>query len=104
MPFSLGAINLTKDGTTVVGTSKAPVVGAGGWGSYGNSTDLWGTTWTLAEINASTFGALLKAGDALLSTPSTDAMRITVYYTVPGGGGGGSSGEFDLSLNAKAWF
>ncbi len=57
---------------------------------YGGSTDLWGTTWTPTQINASTFGARLRAavykttgGDAT-TTAYVDAIKITVYYTYAG--------------------
>lgn len=53
--------------------------------SHGGSSDLWGETWTPADINATTFGAALSAiGN--VSSPSfarIDAVRITVSYTVP---------------------
>jgi hypothetical protein len=53
---------------------------------YGNNADLWGTTWTPAQINASNFGvqlsAQMNAGLAsLFLTANVDAIAITVYYT-----------------------
>ncbi|HVD99838.1 MAG TPA: T9SS type A sorting domain-containing protein [Cytophagaceae bacterium] len=48
---------------------------------YGGPTDLWGTTWTLADINATNFGVAFKA-DADNSIGSVDQVRITVYYDV----------------------
>jgi len=56
---------------------------------YGSSSDLWGTSWTPAQINASDFGALLK----VFETSNTDTSsgdvdfqsRMTVYYTPPAG-------------------
>lgn len=54
--------------------------------SYGSSTDLWGTTWTPAQINNATFGAEISAynNDELTArTASVDHIRITVYYTLP---------------------
>ena len=53
--------------------------------SYGGSTDLWGTTWTAAEINASTFGVRLQV-DSDTSTSRTayvDHIEIRIYYTPP---------------------
>lgn len=50
---------------------------------YGSQSDLWGTTWTPAQINASNFGLRLKVdNDNTTSsrTASVDHMRITVYY------------------------
>jgi hypothetical protein len=53
--------------------------------TYGSSTDLWGTTWTVADINNSNFGI---AYSAELSTSPKGAisvdvrnLRITVHYT-----------------------
>lgn len=53
--------------------------------SYGGASDLWGQTWTPADINSSGFGAALAAsvesGAFGAVTASVDACRITVYYT-----------------------
>lgn len=50
--------------------------------NYGGTTDLWGTTWTPAEINANNFGSQLMAETENSSrTASVDFMQITVYYT-----------------------
>jgi len=78
---------LTKAGAQV-GTNHAS--GAGWTGSdgtavYGNNADLWGTTWTPAQINASNFGVLfsaqMNAGLAsLFLTANVDAITITVHY------------------------
>jgi hypothetical protein len=47
--------------------------------SVGGPTDLWGTTWTAADINASNFGVRLsKTGTA--GTSYVDSVRITVEY------------------------
>jgi len=48
---------------------------------YGGGADLWGTTWTPAEVNASTFGMAIRVSCATSSdTASVDAVKITVYY------------------------
>lgn len=80
-------VYLMKAGATA-GTNHAS--GAGWSGSdatavYGNNSDLWGTTWTPAQINASNFGldfsAQMNAGLAsLFLTANVDAISITVYY------------------------
>jgi len=50
--------------------------------SYGGSTDLWGLSWTAADINASNFGmAIACRGYAANSISYIDHIRITVYYT-----------------------
>jgi hypothetical protein len=45
--------------------------------SYGSSSNLWGTTWTVADINATNFGAVLSASVSN-GTAQVDHMRITV--------------------------
>lgn len=59
--------------STAWGTSDAYV-------SYGGASNLWGTTWTVSEINNTGFGAALAArrqnGDL-----QVDHYRITVYST-----------------------
>ena len=75
---------LEKSG--VVGSNlasfKPPTTGA--YDSFGGSTNKWGTTWTPAEINASTFGLRLQysAVDEY-GEIYVDHIRITVYYTLP---------------------
>ena len=49
---------------------------------YGGTNDLWGTTWSVEEINASDFGVALSATNAGNSTKTAtvDYMQILVYY------------------------
>lgn len=51
------------------------------WIGWGGPTSLWGRTWTVAEINSSSFGGSLSA---LTGTGTAnilvDAARITVYW------------------------
>ena len=54
--------------------------------TYGSPTDLWGTTWTPADINGAGFGAALSAKDSAASFAQVDAFGITVYYGVCGDG------------------
>ena len=51
--------------------------------TYGDAAALWGTTWTPAEVNASTFGAVLSVSNATGTARSAtvDWFRITVAYT-----------------------
>lgn len=51
--------------------------------SYGGSTNLWGTTWTKAQIEDSSFGVDLKYADFFSGnlTAGVDYARITVYYS-----------------------
>jgi len=78
-------VQLTKNGTTRVGTNKADT--STEWPTsvatttYGGETDLWGTTWTRDEINASTFGVHLAAQATDNNADIyVDFIRITVYY------------------------
>jgi hypothetical protein len=51
--------------------------------SYGGSSDLWNTSWTVADINSSNFGVALSVSNGASSprTASVDYIQITVYYT-----------------------
>ncbi len=85
------AIYLTKDGTNTVGSNKS--AGAT-WQAtdnnttvdFGSTSDLWGTTLTAAEVNASTFGVMISPSISS-STPEVgsnikiDQVTITVDYT-----------------------
>ena len=78
-------VQLIKAGSPV-GSNKA-VVGST-WSTssstitYGNSADLWGTTWTAADLNASNFGLRFAAKNiaAATATASIDYISITVTY------------------------
>lgn len=83
------SVYLMKNGSSHVGspqwqgslpTSYADI-------TFGNSTQLWGTTWTRSEINASGFGVSIRAGGPSSGWSSTlyiDVVEVTVYYTAPG--------------------
>lgn len=85
------SVKLIKGGS-IVGSDKADTTT--NWSAtltnvdYGASNDLWGTTWSVAEINASDFGIGFSAdpqpGDTV-STASVDSIKLTVYYTASGG-------------------
>ena len=81
-------VNLTKDGTTRVGSdysAGANFLLADTIVSFGGATDKWGTTWTAAEVNASTFGLFYKMGAGAANADGfLDFIRITVYYHVLG--------------------
>lgn len=77
------SVKLVKGGS-IGGTDKASASNwptSDAYASYGSATDLWGQTWTLADINASTFGVVVSAIDAIAATAQIDHVRITVYYT-----------------------
>ena len=84
-------VNLVKAGTILTGSSSPQngAVGAGSYGltpetiTYGSPTDLWGTTWAYSDINNSSFGAAIVAGNGLVTSSSfyVTTVQITVYYT-----------------------
>ena len=90
------AIYLTKDGTNTVGSNKS--AGAT-WSitdpntlsdTFGSSSDLWGTTWTVAEVNASTFGVMISPNLNILGVGNAgdsvrvDQIVIDINYTTTG--------------------
>jgi LPXTG-motif cell wall-anchored protein len=79
-------VQLIKGGTRV-GTDKGTSTD---WpttmsvAGYGSASDLWSTTWTPADINASNFGVALSGHNQSFTssrTASVDYMQITVTYT-----------------------
>lgn len=83
---SWNTVSLSKTGSTV-GTNKGnttviPTVE--NIRTFGGPTDLWGTTWTAADVNASTFGVMLRpiasvsGGNRVVGV---DQVTITIYYT-----------------------
>ncbi|MEK7499206.1 MAG: chitobiase/beta-hexosaminidase C-terminal domain-containing protein, partial [Patescibacteria group bacterium] len=82
-------INLTKTAGVQLGTNKAVAADWGttdGTATYGSGSDVWGTTWSEAEVEASGFGLVVcvqtLAGDAN-GIASIDYINITVTYTPP---------------------
>ena len=58
-----------------------------GFANYGTATDLWGTTWSVSEINASDFGVTLTVDNTSGSnsrTANVDYIQVTITYTRPG--------------------
>lgn len=75
-------------GTNLSDGSNYPLSGSPSYTSRGGSSNLWGTTWTPAEINDSSFGVTIAAligGFGATSNAQVDAVRVTVHYTTPGG-------------------
>lgn len=81
------AVQLMQGGVTVGSNYAIPSTFPNAWPdtdtyiSYGGLADLWGTTWTPAQINAANFGVSLQA-NALNATAFVDHIRITVRYTI----------------------
>lgn len=80
-------VSLIKGGT-IAGDNKASGnswPGTESTASYGNSTDLWGNTWTPSDINSSNFGVALSVNNTNWWSSRdafVDYMQITVYYTI----------------------
>lgn len=80
-------VQLVKNGSAT-GTNKATATnwtGSKVTTTYGGSSDLWGTTWTSADVNNANFGlsfsAELRSGAAgLFLSADIDNVTITVYY------------------------
>ena len=54
------------------------------WASDGGSSNLWGTTLTPSEVNAATFGVIIKGQNSDPDDGMTafiDSVRITIYTT-----------------------
>lgn len=51
----------------------------------GTSDSLWGTTWTVAEVNATTFGIGFRKNAAQAGNISVDHFTITVHYITASG-------------------
>jgi hypothetical protein len=53
---------------------------------YGSDADLWGLTLTPADVNASTFGAVVSAATSGgAGSAAVDFIRVTVHYTTASG-------------------
>jgi len=82
-------IGLTKDGEALAGTEKTgrPFGADDGAADVtniaGSAGDLWGTTWTPAEVNDSAFGTRLNGG-IFGPTRRVDLIRMDVHYRVGG--------------------
>jgi hypothetical protein len=82
-------IKIVKN-NTITGTDKstlAPITPDATFvnRTYGSSTDLWGETWTAADINNSNFGVAYSAELNVVAknyiSVSARNLRITVHYT-----------------------
>lgn len=79
-------IGLTKDGSALAGTRKtgqALPSTTDDTVDIGSSTDLWGTTWTAADINATTFGVLISDNNTKADELDFDYIAVTIYYRLP---------------------
>ena len=82
-------VGLTKDGTALAGSYDSDFAFTTTNTAYERSdgsteTNLFGTTWTPAEVNASTFGVLIVAisdGSATIAD-QVDVVQVKVFYTL----------------------
>jgi hypothetical protein len=72
-----GAIGATDRSTTTLYTTTDAIE------AHGGVADQWGTTWTVADINATNFGAAFAAKTTRWRTISVDHMPIKVTFTIP---------------------
>lgn len=88
IPNNTGATILfvSKDGANFTGNQKSWTANnPAGAEVVGGPADLWGTTWTAAEINSSSFSFFLQWAKNAIQTSSTlyiDSVRAKVYYTL----------------------
>ncbi len=81
------AVALIKNGQN----AGAPKVGPDPWPlmaqykTYGDTADVWGTTWTPADLNSAQFGVYLKPMNKSggFDSAAVDQIRVTAHYTVP---------------------
>src|SRR5262245_26789712 len=72
-----GATNKTGTGAVTPGAPDSFLV-------YGGSNDLWGETWTAADVNAADFGFAFRIS-AIISITFVDSISIRVFYSPPTG-------------------
>lgn len=75
-----GSVDSVGSGNHVGACADSPV-----YSSTGGDGDLWDTTWTPAQINASNFGFAMAvhALDCITSNVAVDNFRATVFFTLP---------------------
>lgn len=89
------AVGLTKDGTALAGSYDTSFSFSITNTAYEKTdgvteTNLFGTTWTPAEVNASTFGVVILAssdGSATIAD-QVDVVQVKVFYTLNSSVGG----------------
>lgn len=77
-------VTLTKNGTSEVGDVVTVVLNKDTDADVivrGSTDDLWGTTWTPAEINATTFGVTINKFNTNVNSIRIDHVQIKVWWT-----------------------
>lgn len=84
------AVRLIKNGivgTTDRSTSTTYTTANDFYENHGSPTDLWGETWTAADLNSSNFGVAFAATKpsslGYAHIISVDHIKVTVYYNTP---------------------
>lgn len=74
-------VGLTKDGSTLAGNYKQQVLPTTeGEFALGGAADLWGTTWTEAEVESANFGVLIRDNDTTANPLLIDHIQVKVAY------------------------
>lgn len=75
---------LTKDATNSAGNLRGFST-ASGFQTVGGASDLWGTTLSEAEVEASTFGAMVSAAwdNPVSFIVNLDVLQVKIYYSDP---------------------
>jgi len=78
-------VGLTKDGSTIAGSWKTDIRMKNSLFldttiTLGGSSDLWGTTWTLAELQSPNFGILVKSEAGQVWIDRVDIAGISYQY------------------------
>lgn len=87
-------IYLVRGGSTLSSnfSSGASLTGSMTDYTFGGSTNLWGLSWTPAQVNASNFqfrfscDSGVNSGFSSGASPQVDVMWVNVFYTPPAGG------------------
>lgn len=76
------SVDITKDGTAGVGTPKTLTLPqtTDSVQVLGSTTDLWGTTYTVADVNATTFGVRIQKNDSVSVGINLDHVQMRIYY------------------------
>jgi|GEM_PF-1989821 len=83
-------VQLVRGGIPSGGNRAAPAIpfpAGAAYITYGDSTDLWDTAWTVAEINSTDFGVYFKPLNKTAGQvqAAVDHIQVTVYYLSPTG-------------------
>jgi len=81
------AVRIVKDGS--IGSTDKSISGnwstTNSYASYGSSSDLWGETWSPADINGSTFGFVISGAPAGSGTRTHYLKATNFGFSIPSG-------------------